>query len=590
MKRTHGCGTLTMEQVGQEVSLRGWVQTRRDHGGVIFIDLRDRWGVVQVVCNQELDPGVFRLAEGLRGEYVLAVEGKVVPRSPETVNPKLHTGEVEIEVNRLELLNPSRTPPLYIEDGIEVDENLRLRYRYLDLRRPEMQHKVWLRHKIIKKMRDYLDQEGFLEIETPVLTRSTPEGARDYLVPARHKAGSFYALPQSPQLFKQLLMVAGMEKYFQVARCFRDEDLRADRQPEFTQLDLEMSFVEGEEIMGVVENLVAFIYGEVLGVKLEVPFPRLPYREAVARFGSDRPDLRFGLEIQDVSSLLAGSQFKVFNSVLERGGKVVGLNARGAAFSRKDVDDLTEYTINLGAKGLAWFMVVPGGLKSPINKFFSPGALQGLQEKMGGAPGDVLLLVADQEQRALELLGHLRSHLGAKLGLLTPGENKVLWVTGFPLLNYDPELKRYEANHHPFTSPVEEDIPLLDREPLQVRAQAYDLVLNGVEIGGGSIRIHTRGLQEKMFQLLGLTPGEAREKFGFLLQAFEYGTPPHGGIALGLDRMIMLMVGASSIREVIPFPKTASAGCLLTGAPSPVAPAQLEELHLQVEQPKEPGA
>ncbi len=588
MKKTHGCGTINANQIGEKVSLRGWVQRRRDHGGIIFIDLRDRTGLIQVVFDQEKSMEIFHLAESLRNEYVIAVEGEISARSQETVNLKLSTGEVEVFVGSLTILNSSQTPPLYIEDGIDVDENLRLRYRYLDLRRPEMQEKLYLRHKITKNIRDYLDREGFWEVETPVLTRSTPEGARDYLVPGRVKPGSFFALPQSPQLFKQLLMVAGTEKYFQIARCFRDEDLRADRQPEFTQLDMEMSFIDSQDIMSAIEGLIAEIFNKVLGKEVKCPFPRLPYREAMTRFGTDKPDTRFGLEIKDVSRLVAESEFKVFTGALARGGVVRGINAKGASFSRKEVDDLTDLSIKMGAKGLAWFMVGPEGLKSPINKFFKAEQLTELSKIMDAREGDLLVFVADNQGVAEEVLGRLRIHLGEKLNIITREDN-FLWVTDFPLLSFDEGEKRYVSNHHPFTSPVEEDTGLLEENPLSVRAQAYDLVLNGVEIGGGSIRIHQRELQERLLKLLGFTREESYEKFGFLLRAFEYGTPPHGGIALGLDRLIMLMLKAGSIREVIPFPKTASASCLLTDAPAPVNIQQLDELCLSLELPEKEG-
>lgn len=587
VKRTHSCGVLKGKEVGQRVGIKGWVQTRRDHGGVIFVDLRDRTGVIQLIFNYEDNEEVFGLAESVRSEYVLAVEGEVVSRSPETVNPKIPTGEIEVKVDRLEILNPSKTPPFYIEDGIEVDENLRLRYRYLDLRRPEMQEKLYLRHKILKELRDFLDKEGFWEVETPMLTRSTPEGARDYLVPSRVKPGSFFALPQSPQLFKQLLMVSGMERYFQIARCFRDEDLRADRQPEFTQLDLEMSFAGAEDIMDLIERLLRDLYRTITGEALELSFRRIPYQEAMANYGTDKPDLRYPLKLKDVSDLVKDSQFKVFKNVLSGGGVVKGINIKEANFSRKDVDDLTDLSLKLGAKGLAWFMVESQGLKSPINKFFEEKDLERISQEMEAQAGDVLIFVADLKEKAEEVLGQLRVHLAEKLELIPREENIFLWVTEFPLLHYNQEEKRYESNHHPFTSPHEEDEKLLEKDPLQVRAQAYDLVLNGVEIGGGSVRIHRRDLQEKMLALLGFSPQESQEKFGFLLGAFEYGAPPHGGIALGLDRLIMLMSGGQSIREVIPFPKTASASCLLTEAPAPVSPRQLEELGLRLELPQE---
>ncbi|GEA19057.1 aspartate--tRNA ligase [Moorella sp. E306M] len=581
LHRTHGCGELRATDTGKEVTLMGWVHRRRDHGGLIFIDLRDRSGLVQVVCDPEAGPA-FKKAEEVRNEYVVAVTGNVRPRPEGTANPRLATGTIEVEARELRILNRAKTPPFYIEDNIAVDEALRLRYRYLDLRRPEMQDIMHLRYRTTRAIRDFLDSRGFWEIETPMLTRSTPEGARDFLVPSRLRPGEFFALPQSPQLFKQILMVAGIERYFQIVRCFRDEDLRADRQPEFTQLDMEMSFVQREDVLKLVEELMAHVFRETLGVELTLPLPRLTYQEAMARFGTDKPDLRFGLEITDVSDLVRDCGFKVFADAVARGGVVRGLCVPGgASFSRRELDELTQAAAAYGAKGLAWMAVTAGGVRSPIAKFFTGEELQELVARMGGREGDLLLFVADNEMVAASVLGALRLELGRRLHLYDPEQMAFTWVTDFPLLEYSPEEKRYVAVHHPFTMPMEEDWPLLDTEPLKVRALAYDLVLNGVELGGGSIRIHRRDIQEKMFSLLGFSPEEAREKFGFLLEAFEYGTPPHGGIAFGLDRMIMLMARRDTIRDCIAFPKTQSGTCLMTAAPSTVAPEQLLELHLK---------
>jgi aspartyl-tRNA synthetase len=484
-------------------------------------------------------------------------------------------------VQELEVLNSSQTPPFYIEDGIDTDENLRLRYRYLDLRRLEMQRSLQLRHRVLMSTREYLDKQGFWEIETPMLTRSTPEGARDYLVPSRTVPGSFYALPQSPQLFKQLLMVSGFDKYFQVARCFRDEDLRADRQPEFTQIDMELSFYTGEDIRREIEGLVRYIFKETLDKELEVPFKVLPYDEAMERFGSDKPDTRFAMEIADITEIARDSQFKVFQGIIAKGGVVKGLNAKGCGhYSRKEIDDLTLQVQSWGTGGLAWMILTESGFKTPIAKFFNPEQLAGIKDKMQGEPGDLLLFVADQWEPALKVLGQLRIFLAQRLGLIPQDQDHFLWVIDFPLLAYDAADKRYTANHHPFTAPLDEDLPLLDQDPLKVRSQAYDLVYNGVEVAGGSVRIYKKELQEKIFQLLSLQAQEVQEKFGFFLQAFQYGIPPHGGIAFGLDRLIMLMAGKKSIRDVIPFPKTAAGTCLLTGAPAPVSPEQLKELHI----------
>ena len=561
----------------------GWVHARRDHGGVTFIDLRDRSGLVQVVCNPQVSAAAHETAKDVRTEFVLAVRGRLALRPADTTNPNLPTGAVELMADEVRILNTARTTPFPIEDETDPAENTRLRHRYLDLRRPKMFSNLYLRHRLAKVVRDYLDSQGFLEVETPFLTRSTPEGARDYLVPSRVNPGAFYALPQSPQLFKQLLMVSGFDKYFQIVRCFRDEDLRADRQPEFTQIDVEMSFVQPADIFRLTEGMIAKVCREVKRIEVSTPFPRMSYTEAMSRFGNDKPDIRFGLELRDVTELFGATDIQVFKDVIAQGGIIRGIVVPNAPFSRKEIDDLLPLAVSFGAKGLAWFRLTDSGWQSPLAKNANEDQKGKIAATLGLKTGDLVLLIADKEKIVCDVLSRLRLSLGEKLGLIPKSEFSFLWVTDFPLLDYDLETKRYVAMHHPFTSPREEDIALLESNPGQTRALAYDLVLNGVELGGGSIRNHRTDVQQKVFAALGIGESEAQEKFGFLMEALSYGAPPHGGIAFGFDRMAMLFAGADSLREVIAFPKTAKAVCLMTQAPSTVDAKQLRELSIKVD-------
>ncbi|MBU6983766.1 aspartate--tRNA ligase [Staphylococcus aureus] len=584
-KRTTYCGLVTEAFLGQEITLKGWVNNRRDLGGLIFVDLRDREGIVQVVFNPAFSEEALKIAETVRSEYVVEVQGTVTKRDPETVNPKIKTGQVEVQVTNIKVINKSETPPFSInEENVNVDENIRLKYRYLDLRRQELAQTFKMRHQITRSIRQYLDDEGFFDIETPVLTKSTPEGARDYLVPSRVHDGEFYALPQSPQLFKQLLMISGFDKYYQIVKCFRDEDLRADRQPEFTQVDIEMSFVDQEDVMQMGEEMLKKVVKEVKGVEINGAFPRMTYKEAMRRYGSDKPDTRFEMELIDVSQLGRDMDFKVFKDTVENDGEIKAIVAKGAAeqYTRKDMDALTEFVNIYGAKGLAWVKVVEDGLTGPIGRFFETENVETLLTLTGAEAGDLVMFVADKPNVVAQSLGALRVKLAKELGLIDETKLNFLWVTDWPLLEYDEDAKRYVAAHHPFTSPKEADIAKLGTAPEEAEANAYDIVLNGYELGGGSIRIHDGELQEKMFEVLGFTKEQAQEQFGFLLDAFKYGAPPHGGIALGLDRLVMLLTNRTNLRDTIAFPKTASATCLLTNAPGEVSDKQLEELSLRI--------
>lgn len=584
-KRTTYCGLVTEAFLGQEITLKGWVNNRRDLGGLIFVDLRDREGIVQVVFNPAFSEEALKIAETVRSEYVVEVQGTVTKRDPETVNPKIKTGQVEVQVTNIKVINKSETPPFSInEENVNVDENIRLKYRYLDLRRQELAQTFKMRHQITRSIRQYLDDEGFFDIETPVLTKSTPEGARDYLVPSRVHDGEFYALPQSPQLFKQLLMISGFDKYYQIVKCFRDEDLRADRQPEFTQVDIEMSFVDQEDVMQMGEEMLKKVVKEVKGVEINGAFPRMTYKEAMRRYGSDKPDTRFEMELIDVSQLGRDMDFKVFKDTVENDGEIKAIVAKGAAeqYTRKDMDALTEFVNIYGAKGLAWVKVVEDGLTGPIGRFFETENVETLLTLTGAEAGDLVMFVADKPNVVAQSLGALRVKLAKELGLIDETKLNFLWVTDWPLLEYDEDAKRYVAAHHPFTSPKEADIAKLGTAPEEAEANAYDIVLNGYELGGGSIRIHDGELQEKMFEVLGFTKEQAQEQFGFLLDAFKYGAPPHGGIALGLDRLAMLLTNRTNLRDTIAFPKTASATCLLTNAPGEVSDKQLEELSLRI--------
>ena len=589
MHRSCGCGRVTEKDCGKELTLAGWVNTRRDHGGLIFIDLRDRSGIVQVVMSPQYGEDAFHKAEDVRSEYVLAIRGIVRERSPETVNPKMQTGKIEVVVSEMRVLNKAKTPPFYVEDGIDVDETVRLKHRYIDLRRPEMQRNLIMRHKIVHEMRQFLDAHDFLEVETPILTKSTPEGARDYLVPSRVNPGKFYALPQSPQLFKQLLMVSGLERYFQIARCFRDEDLRADRQPEFTQLDIELSFEDQDFILDLMEHMMKRIFKNVLNVDIQIPFKRITWDDAMNLYGSDKPDLRFDMHFYDISDLLRDTGFKVFRNVLDNGGIVKAITVKGdAAIPRRELDGLVDYVGNYGAKGLAWIgLNKDGSLKCQITKFLGEDKIREIGKFCEAENGDLILIIADKPKVVAQALGELRLEMARRMNLIDENEFCFRWVTDFPMFEYSEEDKRWVAEHHPFTAPRDEDVQYLLTDPSKVYAKAYDMVLNGVEAGGGSLRIYQEELQEKVFKAIGITHEEAQEKFGFLLDAFRYGAPPHAGIALGLDRLVMLMLRLGSIRDVIAFPKKQSAIDQMTQAPSEVVDMQLKELHIRVDVKKE---
>lgn len=583
-KRDKMCGAVSKEDIGKEITLMGWADTRRNLGSLVFIFLRDREGIVQCTFDKNTYERDFEKVESIRTEYVLAIRGTVCARDPKNINPNMKTGEIEVRATDLKILSKAETTPFYIQDGINTKEELRLKYRYLDLRRPELQKNIMLRHRVAQIVRSYLSENGFLEIETPVLVKSTPEGARDYLVPSRVQSGKFYALPQSPQIYKQLLMVSGFDRYFQIVKCFRDEDLRFDRQPEFTQIDMELSFAEPETVMEVNEGLIQHIFGEIWGKELSTPFRRMPYREAMDRFGSDKPDTRFGLELKDITEIAKDCGFGVFQGAVQAGGSVRGINAAGLAkeISRKQMDALTEYVKTYGAKGLAWMVVEEEGVRSPIAKFFSEKEIAAILQRMEAKAGDILFFVSDAKQSVVYAsLGHLRLHLAEKYALIDEDQLDILWVTEFPQFEYDEDAGRYVAMHHPFTAPMDEDIPYLESDPGRVRAKAYDIVINGMEAGGGSVRIHSTELQEQMFRALGFTQEQAWERFGFLMEAFQYGTPPHAGLAYGMDRLCMILSKAQSIRDVIAFPKVQTAACLMSGAPDYVEEKQLEELHIQ---------